>query len=73
LWKTFEHDLANGPGIVGFITASSSIDGDAFLGMRQRMQRLCDEIRVIDLGGEGRGTRQDDNVFAIQIANTGYS
>ncbi|MDR1350087.1 MAG: N-6 DNA methylase, partial [Zoogloeaceae bacterium] len=66
LWKTFEHDLANGPGIVSFITASSFIDGDAFLGMRQHMRRLCDEIWVIDLGGEGRGTRQDDNVFAIQ-------
>jgi len=66
LWKTFEHDLALGPGIVSFITASSFIDGDAFLGMRQHMRRLCDEIWIIDLGGEGRGTRQDDNVFAIQ-------
>ncbi|MDR0736088.1 MAG: hypothetical protein LBF51_04520, partial [Zoogloeaceae bacterium] len=66
LWKTFEHDLANGPGVVSFITASSFIDGGAFLGMRQHMRRLCDEIWIIDLGGEGRGTRQDDNVFAIQ-------
>ena len=30
------------------------------------MRRLCDEIWVIDLGGEGRGTWQDENVFAIQ-------
>lgn len=66
LWKTFEHDLATGPGIVSYITASSFIDGDAFLGMRRRMRELCDEIWVIDLGGEGRGTRKDDNVFAIQ-------
>ncbi|MDR3323686.1 MAG: N-6 DNA methylase, partial [Zoogloeaceae bacterium] len=66
LWKTFEHDLANGHGVVSFITASSFIDGDAFLGMRAHMRRLCDEIWVIDLGGEGRGTHQDDNVFAIQ-------
>ncbi|MDR3086891.1 MAG: hypothetical protein LBU45_02935, partial [Azoarcus sp.] len=61
-----EHDLANGPGIVSFISASSFINGDAFLGMRQHMRRLCDEIWVIDLGGEGRGTWRDDNVFAIQ-------
>lgn len=66
LWKTFEHDLATGPGVVTYITASSFIDGDAFLGMRRHMRTLCDEIWVIDLGGEGRGTRQDDNVFAIQ-------
>ena len=66
LWKTFEHDLATGPGIVSYISASSFIDGNAFLGMRRWMCELCDEIWVIDLGGEGRGTRKDDNVFAIQ-------
>ena len=66
LWKTFEHELARGPGIVSYITASSFIDGDAFLGMRRLMRELCDEVWVIDLGGEGRGTRRDDNVFAIQ-------
>lgn len=66
LWKTFEHDLANGPGIVSFISASSFLDGDAFIGMRGHMRRVCDEIWVIDLGGEGRGTRRDENVFAIQ-------
>lgn len=66
LWKTFEHDLAAGPGIVSFITASSFIDGDAFLGMRAHMRQVCDEIWIIDLGGEGRGTRMDENVFAIK-------
>ena len=30
------------------------------------MRRLCDEIWIIDLGGEGRGTRKNENVFAIQ-------
>jgi predicted helicase len=66
LWKAFEHDLARGPGVVSYIIASSFVDGDAFLGMREHMRRVCDEIWIIDLGGEGRGTRQDDNVFAIQ-------
>jgi len=34
--------------------------------MREHMRRLCDEIWILDLGGEGRGTRRSDNVFAIQ-------
>lgn len=66
LWKVFEHETAKGPGVVSFISASSYLDGDAFCGMREHMRRLCDEIWVLDLGGEGRGTRQTDNVFAIQ-------
>lgn len=69
LWKVFEHEhpgVMPGPGIVSYITASSYLDGDAFLGMREYMRRLCDEIWIIDLGGEGRGTRQDENVFNIQ-------
>ncbi len=66
LWKVFEHTTASEPGIVSFISASSYIDGDAFCGLREHMRRLCDEIWLIDLGGEGRGTRKSDNVFAIQ-------
>src|SRR5690606_6985256 len=66
LWKVFEHKTANGPGVVSFITASSFVDGDAFCGMREHMRRQCDEIWIIDLGGEGRGTRKTENVFAIQ-------
>jgi len=34
--------------------------------MREHLRRTCDEVWIVDLGGEGRGTRQDDNVFAIQ-------
>ena len=66
LWKVFEHDTARGPGVVSFITASSYLDGDAFCGMREHIRRQCDEVWILDLGGEGRGTRQDDNIFAIQ-------
>ena len=66
LWKVFEHKTHTGPGVVSFITASSYIDGDAFSGMREHMRRLCDDIWILDLGGEGRGTRKSDNVFAIQ-------
>lgn len=66
LWKVFERPTAHGPGVVSFISASSYLDGDAFCGMREHMRRKCDEIWVLDLGGEGRGTRKDENVFAIQ-------
>jgi hypothetical protein len=66
LWKVFEQETLRGPGIVSFISASSYIDGDAFCGMREHMRRQCDSIWILELGGEGRGTRQDENVFAIQ-------
>ncbi|RJP19273.1 MAG: DNA methyltransferase [Candidatus Omnitrophota bacterium] len=66
LWKVFEHKTASGPGIVSFISASSYLDGNAFVGVREYMRRLCDEIWILDLGGEGRGTRKSENIFAIQ-------
>ena len=66
LWKVFEQNDDLGPGVVSYITASSFVDGLAFSGMREHMRRICDEIWVIDCGGEGRGTHQDDNLFAIR-------
>ena len=66
LWKVFEHETSRGLGVVSFISASSYLDGDAFCGMREHIRRLCDEVWILDLGGEGRGTRKSDNVFAIQ-------
>ncbi|GDY00330.1 hypothetical protein LBMAG48_27330 [Phycisphaerae bacterium] len=76
IWKVFEHAplletgkraaKGDNAGIVSFITASSYIRGDAFVGMREMLRRLCHEVYIIDLGGEGRGTRQDENVFNIQ-------
>jgi hypothetical protein len=66
LWKVFENGTGGGPGVVSFISAASYLDGDAFVGVREHMRRTCDEIWIIDLGGEGRGTRQEENVFAIR-------
>ena len=67
LWKVFEHDGGAEGGVVSFISASSYLDGDAFLGMRRHMRRVCDEIWILDLGGEGHVSgRDDDNVFAIR-------
>ena len=66
LWKVFEQGGTQGPGIVSFISASSYLDGAAFGGMREHMRRQCDDVWILDLGGELRGTRQSENVFAIQ-------
>lgn len=70
LWKVFESNTSSGPGIVSFISASSYLFGDAFVGMREHMRRVCDEIWILDLGGEARGGRKDENIFAIQTPVT---
>ena len=64
LWKVFE--TGERRGIVTFITASSYLRGPGFAGMRRHMRELFDELWIIDLGGEGRGARRSENVFAIQ-------
>ena len=66
LWKVFEHESARGPGVVSFISAASYIDGAAFSGMREHMRRVCDEIWILDLGGEGHAPPHDENVFDIR-------
>ena len=66
LWKVFEQGTKSASGIVSFISASSYLDGPAFCGMREHMRRQCDEIWILDLGGEGRGSRKSENIFAIQ-------
>ena len=64
LWKVF--DSTGDGGIVTFITASSYLRGQSFPGMRRTMREVFDELWIIDLGGEGRGARQSENVFSIQ-------
>lgn len=64
IWKTLEQ--SEGPGIVSFITASSYLRGPGFIGMRSKMREVFDCLWIIDLGGEGRGARHEENVFAIQ-------
>jgi hypothetical protein len=64
LWKVFESGARRG--IVTFITASSYLRGPGFAGMRRHMREVFDELWIVDLGGEGRGARRSENVFAIQ-------
>lgn len=66
LWKVFEHEKASGPGVVSFISASSYISGAAFCGMREHLRRICDEVWILDLGGEGHAEPREENVFAIR-------
>jgi len=64
LWKVFE--TTDGPGIVSFITASSYLSGPGFLGMREVMRHVFDDLWIIDLEGGSLGARRTENVFAIQ-------
>jgi len=64
LWKVFERQA--GPGVIGFITASSYLAGPGFAGMRQLMRRTFDDLWIIDLEGDNLGARKTNNVFAIQ-------
>lgn len=66
LWKVFEHESASGPGVVSFISASSYLSGAAFCGMREHLRRICDELWILDLGGEGHAEPREENVFAIR-------
>lgn len=66
LWKVFESPDSPGHGIVSFITASSYLNGPGFLGMREVMRHVFDELWIIDLEGGSLGARRTENVFAIQ-------
>ena len=66
LWKVLEAD--SGPGVVAFITASSWLTGPGFMGLRKLAREVGDEIVIIDLGGDNRGARPEENVFDIQTA-----
>lgn len=65
IWKACEQHK-NETGVVSYITSSSYLRGPGFAGMREYMRRVFDEVWIIDLGGEGRGARKEENVFNIQ-------
>ena len=61
-------DRIEGKGIVAFITNHNFITGQAFDGMRKHLSDACDEIYLLDLGGNVRkGHAGDSNVFDIQV------
>lgn len=65
LWKAFE-SRSEGPGVVSFITSSSWLTGPGFVGLRELVRQLADEIWVVDLGGDNRGANPEENIFAIE-------
>lgn len=65
IWKVFQSKPQD-KSIISFITASSWLVGPAFVGLRKLAVDTASEIWVIDLGGEGRGARKEENVFDIQ-------
>jgi hypothetical protein len=65
IWKAFEAH-GDGPGVVAFITASSWLHGPGFVGLRQLVREIADDVWVIDLGGDNKGANPEDNIFAIE-------
>ena len=63
-WQTTER--VAGPGVTAFISASSYIDGLSMGGLRSHLRTSFDELWVIDLGGDSRGARPEENVFDIR-------
>lgn len=64
IWKAFE--VNTGPAVVSMITASSWLTGPGFIGLRRLAREVADEIIVLDLGGDNKGSRKDENVFDIE-------
>ncbi|MEV7607262.1 type ISP restriction/modification enzyme [Paenarthrobacter sp. NPDC089322] len=65
IWKAFEQS-PSGPAVVSFITSSSWLRGPAFVGLRELVRSVGDEVWIVDLGGEGRGAQREENIFSIQ-------
>jgi hypothetical protein len=65
IWKAFQAH-GDGPGIVSFITGSSWLSGPGFVGLRKLVREVCDEVWVIDLGGDNHGANPEENIFAIE-------
>ena len=62
LWQAFEAQA--GPATVCLVTPSSFLRGPGFVGLRARM-RQADRLRIIELGGEGRGVGGGKNLFGV--------
>ena len=64
VWQAVE--LQPGPGVVAFITAASYVDGVSMGGVRHLLREAFDELWIVDLGGDGRGARKEENIFDIK-------
>jgi predicted helicase len=64
LWKAFEHPQS--PGILSLITNSTWLSGPGFVGLRKLVREAGEEVWVVDLGGDNRGTHPEPNIFNIE-------
>ena len=64
IWQALE--LPHGPGIVALITSATYLEGFASGGMRHLLRDAFDEVWIVDLGGDSRGARKEENIFDIQ-------
>lgn len=69
IWKSAEWP-GHSPSVVGFITASSFLEGPGFIGLRKLLLSKFDSLYVVDLGGDNLGARTEENVFPIQTPVT---
>lgn len=63
LWQAFE--AQTGPATVCLVTPSSFLRGPGFAGLRARL-RQADRLRIVELGGEGRGAGDGQNLFGVR-------
>jgi len=62
-WKVFDHDPANGTGIVCYISVAGFLGGPGFQKMRDYLRRTCDDIWVIDCSPEGHQPEVATRIF----------
>jgi hypothetical protein len=68
LWLAFERN--DTPGIIGMISPRAYISGPGHAGMRDWMKDHSSQILITDLGGDNRGARKSENIFAIETGVT---
>lgn len=63
IWRVYER--WNSPGIVSLITPSAYLKGNGSSGVREVMRRTADQLYILDLEGDQRGSRKTDNIFVV--------
>lgn len=67
-WCWAQHKIekhANNLGVISFVTAASYLRGPGFSGMRAQIRATARHIFILDLEGNQRGFRTNDNIFEI--------
>jgi len=54
-------------GVIGIITNNSYLDGNTHRIMRKHLLETFDEIYIINLHGNNRKSKKDENIFGVQV------